>query len=136
MPTLPNARSLARALAALAAGLLAVAARPVVAQVTTVADTTNPSSATVCPGGASKAVDAFTVSGTAPDSITRVRVIISPSGAFVNVGLLEVRSADLATLYGSVQPSADAFYVNLTTPIPVTASPVTELAIEQPKSLR
>jgi predicted CxxxxCH...CXXCH cytochrome family protein len=107
-------RPLARAAAALAAGLLACLAAPATAQTLVIGDAASPASQLLCPGGAATTLDAFTMQATVTDDVvTRLTVQLAPAGAWVNVRLVEITNAAGTTVYGSAIPGGDQVNVYL-----------------------
>ncbi|BDG06858.1 CxxxxCH/CxxCH domain c-type cytochrome [Anaeromyxobacter oryzae] len=143
MSFFPDARPLVRAIAALGLGVAAALASPAAAQ-TVVGNGTEPtpSTLTVCPradgstdlNAAAVAVDAFTLAATPADTVTRIRVELWPANAYQVLDRVEIRSANLSTVYGSVTPTSDLQYIDLTTPIAVGATPVPLVISIVPKS--
>jgi predicted CxxxxCH...CXXCH cytochrome family protein len=142
MFSFPDARTLARAVAALGLGLATVVGTPAAAQ-TIVGDGTETAVvAPVCPransvtdlNSVAVAVDAFTLAATPADTVTSVRVELWPANAYQALDRVQIRSADLATIYGSVAPTSDMPTVNLTTPIAVGAAQGKYVVAVVPKS--
>ncbi len=102
---------------------------------TTIGDGTNPSNASLNPGGLATMVDSFTFqtsSGT--DTLTSISVAIT-SGTDVGLSLVEVTDASGATVYGSLaNPGGSSFTVNLTTSITATTAATTYKLRLTPKS--
>jgi hypothetical protein len=104
-----NVRTLSRAAAALllAGGLAAPGLAA--AQTLTIGNGTDPTGtpATVCPGGAATVVDAFSLTAAVTaDSVSRITVQLTPTGAWANVGLVEILNSG-NTVVGSAIPGGD-----------------------------
>ncbi len=92
--------------------------------ITTLANGTNPTSATIAPGAFVTSLDSFTLSvGSGSDSVTALTVTLA-SSTYAGISEIDIRSDDGLTLYFAAvsNPSSDIINFSGGTPIPVTTS--------------
>ena len=108
---------------------------PVTPNLTTLATGTDPSNASLAPGGAATMADAFTFqTGSGTDTITAVTVSLA-AGTSGGLSLVEITDSAGSTVYGSVaNPGSDTPAIALTTTITATTTLTTYKIRMTPKS--
>ncbi len=103
-------------------GVIVVTYTPATPTSTTLADGTNPSNASLVPGGAATMADAFTfTTNSGTDSISAVTVSFA-AGTATGIGLVEITNDAGTTVYGSVTNPTDTQSITLSTALPVTTT--------------
>lgn len=110
-----------------------------IAGVTTIADGTNPSNASLSPGGSVTDLDVFTLATSAgTDTVTGVTVTLSPAGAFNNIGQVDITdNSNVSRCTAITNPSSNTISFNacsLNGGIPVTTNAATYKVRITPKS--
>ncbi|MBU6447625.1 hypothetical protein KGQ24_02175, partial [Patescibacteria group bacterium] len=104
-------------------GIIVITYTPVVS--TTIADGTNPSNATIGPGGAVTDLDAFTLAASAgTDTVTAATVTLGPTGAFNNIGQVDItNSGNTAQCTSITNPSSNSLsFTGCTIPVTTTVT--------------
>ncbi len=111
-------------------------ATPTLTPVTSIANGTNPSNASLAPGGSATYLDSFSLStNIGTDSVTALTVTLA-NGTYAGISDIRITSDDGLTLYFAAVSNPSANTVNFSggTPIPVTTTPTQYKVRITPKS--